>query len=89
MTVNNVLDLKKRQLQMLAAERDSLRGNPELQWLFFEITGRCNLRCSHCGSRCTEAGNCLSVKVVTGFGGTESPILPAGTTFLTFYTEPI
>jgi radical SAM protein with 4Fe4S-binding SPASM domain len=35
-----------------AARRDVLRQKPDLTYLFWESTLRCNLRCAHCGSSC-------------------------------------
>ncbi len=55
-----VYHLKKEQLYRLAAYRDHLREEPDLRWLFFEITNACNLSCAHCGSRCMASGNRLS-----------------------------
>ena len=59
-------EFKRRQMMELAAFRDGLRRSPQLQWLFFEITDRCNLRCAHCGSRCTGQGTSLSLADVEG-----------------------
>ena len=61
MTDEAVYQLKKEQLYALAAYRDHLRAEPDLRWLFFEVTNVCNLSCAHCGSRCTADGNRLSV----------------------------
>ena len=59
---------RKRALDSLSAEdffegrkqiaklRAYLREKPELHYLFFELTDKCNLRCQHCGSGC-EAHN--------------------------------
>lgn len=62
--MDNVLKLKRRQLQEVARHRDKLRVTPHLRWLFFEITDRCNLFCRHCGSRCTSDGQFLTVEDV-------------------------
>lgn len=40
-------------LEKNARERDGFRLHPELKYLFFEVTTRCNLSCLHCGSSCT------------------------------------
>ncbi len=56
----DVSALKRLQLEDVARHRDSLRTSPRLVWLFFEITNRCNLRCRHCGSSCTAAGEALT-----------------------------
>ena len=58
---SNVYDIKRKQLYELASYRDHLRKQPELRWLFFELTNACNLRCHHCGSSCTSKGNKLTV----------------------------
>lgn len=58
----SVHDLKRSQLEQVAHHREKLRENPHLRWLFFEITNRCNLRCGHCGSNCTSAGQPLTVE---------------------------
>ena len=60
MTENPIYQLKKDQLLKLSQYRDGLRKTPDLQWLFFEITSRCNLHCLHCGSRCGQEGTSLS-----------------------------
>ena len=60
----NVTELKRSQLEAVAAHRDKLRTDPHLRWLFFEITDRCNLECSHCGSSCSSDGQYLTVSDV-------------------------
>lgn len=45
---------KTKELNELAQYRKFLRRNPKLQFLFLELTDRCNERCIHCGSRCGE-----------------------------------
>ena len=57
----DVNKLKRSQLEDVARHRDKLRKSPQLSWLFFEITNRCNLFCRHCGSGCISDGTCLSV----------------------------
>lgn len=64
MTPNHVLELKQNQLYALANHREYLRSNPELRWLFFELTNAYNLFCAHCGSRCIRVGSELSIKDV-------------------------
>ena len=54
-------ELKRRQLEDVARFRESLRKSPRLRWLFFEITGRCNLRCRHCGSSSGAVGESLTL----------------------------
>ena len=56
-----VEELKRSQLESVAWHREELRKDPALTWLFFEITDRCNLKCRHCGSSCTTAGQSLTV----------------------------
>lgn len=46
--------VKTRHLQMLSEYRKKLRAEPELKFLFFEMTMDCNERCLHCGSRCGD-----------------------------------
>ena len=47
--------LKKfEHLNMLAEYRHKLRLQPDLRYLFFELTMRCNERCLHCGSYCGD-----------------------------------
>ena len=42
-----------------ASIRDELRKAPRLDWLFFELTDRCNLRCLHCGSNCADGNSTM------------------------------
>ena len=60
----NVMELKRSQLEDVARHREHLRVCPHLQWLFFEITNRCNLNCKHCGSNCTSIGQTLTIEDV-------------------------
>lgn len=39
-------------LRRAAARREELMRSPDLNYLFWEATLRCNLRCGHCGSSC-------------------------------------
>ena len=55
-----VLQLKRLQLERVARYRELLRKTPHLRWLFFEITHKCNLNCTHCGSNCTTTGDSLT-----------------------------
>ena len=64
MMSNHVRELKQKQLYALANHREYLHSNPELRWLFFELTNVCNLSCAHCGSRCIRVGSELSIKDV-------------------------
>ena len=53
--LSNETLLEKRAYQELAAQRrEKLFAEPELRYLFFELTMRCNERCLHCGSRCGD-----------------------------------
>ena len=61
---SRIYELKRNQLLALAAYRDSLYQNPDLRWVFFELTNACNLFCAHCGSRCCSQGDQLSVSDV-------------------------
>ena len=58
--MRDILQFKRNQLEEQALQRDQYRIHPELAWLFFEVTSRCNLRCRHCGSSCTGAGESLT-----------------------------
>lgn len=40
-------------MEKLAAFRRELYENPQLKFLFFELTDCCNLSCRHCGSSCS------------------------------------
>ena len=62
--MRDIDQLKRRQLEEQASLRDHYRSRPELAWLFFELTTRCNLQCRHCGSRCSGAGRDLSADSV-------------------------
>ena len=74
-----VYEIKKAQLEQIAAHRENLRHNPSLHWLFFEITQKCNLFCRHCGSRCITTGDSLSVEdirnVLTTIEGMDKPAI--------------
>ena len=58
----DIRELKHSQLEHLARHRDSLRMDPHLRWLFFELTSRCNLHCRHCGSNCSSEGKSLTIE---------------------------
>lgn len=47
-------DIKTTHLGMLHDYRQRLREHPELRYLFFELTMRCNEHCRHCGSYCGD-----------------------------------
>lgn len=54
-----------------AAARRPLFTEPDLTYLFWEATLRCNLRCAHCGSRCearSPVGELDAAQVVRIFG---------------------
>lgn len=47
--------VKRSDMRRLADYREWLRKNPQLTYLFFELTDACNLSCLHCGSNaCPE-----------------------------------
>lgn len=50
-----ILKAKTAQMKETADYRTALMTEPELRFLFFELTLRCNENCLHCGSRCGEA----------------------------------
>lgn len=52
-------EIKQKDMRRLAAHQLWLREHPQLTFLFFELTDRCNLRCRHCGSSCTGANRNL------------------------------
>ena len=60
----SIIELKRHQLEEVARHRESLKENPHLIWLFFEITNRCNLLCKHCGSSCSTKGEMLSLQSI-------------------------
>ena len=43
-----------KDLNELAQYRQYLTRHPQLRYLFFELTDRCNLACLHCGSSCDQ-----------------------------------
>ena len=45
-------EFKKKCLDARAEQRERLYLQPELTYLFFELTQSCNSKCFHCGSRC-------------------------------------
>ena len=59
-----VLDMKRADLDALAAWRRRKFVEPELRILFFELTRRCNEHCIHCGSSCGDAP-CTELPVET------------------------
>ena len=59
------VELKEKQLNLIASNCDELYVNPKLKYLFFELTDMCNLNCCHCGSNCTsENKKVLSFDVI-------------------------
>ena len=46
--------IKEQHLNTLKEYRKSLMTNPQLRYLFLELTMKCNERCIHCGSRCGD-----------------------------------
>lgn len=64
MLAEEIISRLQRQEQM-SVVREALRKNPELRYLYFELTDRCNLHCLHCGSSCGEAaGRFLDAEAV-------------------------
>ena len=49
--------VKDNNMMELALYQKALRENPDLRYLFFELTDKCNLNCRHCGSRCSGRNN--------------------------------
>lgn len=49
--------IKKENMQQLARYRATLRKHPQLLYLFFELTDKCNMNCRHCGSNCSARGD--------------------------------
>ena len=48
----DLIKFKKECLDARAEQRERLYLQPELTYLFFELTQSCNSKCFHCGSRC-------------------------------------
>ena len=48
----DLTEFKKTCLDARADQRERLYLQPELTYLFFELTQSCNSKCFHCGSRC-------------------------------------
>lgn len=48
----DIIETKKAYLDKKAVERARLFKEPDLIYLFFELTRSCNEKCFHCGSRC-------------------------------------
>lgn len=46
--------IKKQNMEDLYQYRQYLRKNPQLTYLFVELTDQCNLSCMHCGSKCSS-----------------------------------
>lgn len=44
--------LKAIDLEKERVYQETLKDNPKLRYLFFELTGACNMECIHCGSNC-------------------------------------
>lgn len=52
--IQQIIDIKKRNLDKIADYRKHLYEKPQLKDLFLEVTMRCNARCEHCGSSCGD-----------------------------------
>jgi len=61
---NGIRALKQQKLEQTALVRERLRKTPDLVWLFFELTTRCNLHCMHCGSSCRSEGELLEPEMI-------------------------
>lgn len=48
------IEVKRKNMQQLSDYREYLRANPQLKFLFFELTDKCNMNCLHCGSSCSD-----------------------------------
>jgi len=46
-------NIKRENMEQLADYRAYLQKHPKLAYLFIELTNRCNMRCTHCGSWCS------------------------------------
>ena len=58
-------NIKQKNMLQLAEYQRSLWRHPNLRFLFFELTGRCNLNCLHCGSGCTaQNSTCLAFDAI-------------------------
>lgn len=49
--------IKERDLYAVSEYQEQLYTNPELTYLFLELTNICNLNCIHCGSKCSNHKN--------------------------------
>jgi radical SAM protein with 4Fe4S-binding SPASM domain len=49
--------IKHQNMKDLAEYQLKLRQEPQLRFLFFELTDKCNLRCKHCGSSCKDSNS--------------------------------
>ena len=52
----NTTSVKQQHMRQLSKYRRELVRNPQLKFLFFELTDCCNLACRHCGSSCSPKG---------------------------------
>ena len=51
---DEIKKIKQKNLDRLYDYRQKLYTKPILKDLFLEVTSRCNARCCHCGSSCTD-----------------------------------
>ena len=49
-------EVKTAHMKQLKEYREKLYREPDLRQLFLELTLRCNERCLHCGSWCSDPG---------------------------------
>ena len=74
-------EVKTAHMEQLAVHREKLYREPDLRQLFLELTLKCNERCLHCGSWCTEparpaerpAGNPAARTETGGMTGRPAP----------------
>ena len=52
-------EVKTAHMKQLKEHREKLYKEPDLRQLFLELTLRCNERCLHCGSWCSDPGKTL------------------------------
>lgn len=55
--MNDMASIKRSNMMELAKYQTGLWKNPQLRFLFFELTDSCNLGCRHCGSNCTSGNS--------------------------------
>lgn len=48
------IEVKRKNMRQLSEYKEYLRKNPQLKFLFLELTDKCNMNCLHCGSSCSD-----------------------------------